>query len=108
MLATGLLAQVDLSQPPTSVAATLALVLVLVLSGQLRRGPECDYHKERADRLEKALEEEFRANQLQAETMHELRPLASLMRKVLEALPQPDEYRTDYRDDPPRTPPRRR
>lgn len=95
------LAQVEVpTDPPTTVAATLFLVIVLLLTGWLHTRGDYQEQKQRADRYEQALQEERKAVLLLTETVHELKQLGVLMRAVLESLPQPDE--------PPRTPPRRR
>lgn len=88
----GPLAQsVDLTEAPTSVAAALFMIVVLMLTGMLRRGAECDLHKERADRLQEALDlERDRAAKLIA-ALEEAQELGRLLRKVLYALPQVDD-----------------
>jgi hypothetical protein len=107
-LATGLLAQtVDLTEAPTSVAAALFLILVGFITGIIRRGSECDIHKERAERLEAALDEERQAVLLAMDAIRELNNLGRLMRRVLEAMPNVGIVAGEE-DDPPRPPPRRR
>jgi hypothetical protein len=108
VLATGLLAQsVDLTEAPTSVAAALFLIVVGFLTGLIRRGTECDIHKERAERLQEALDEERQAVLLAMDAIRELNNLGRLMRRVLEAIPGVGLDGTEE-DDPPRAPPRRR
>jgi hypothetical protein len=102
VLATGPLAQtVDLTEAPTSVAAALFLVLVLMLTGMLRRGAECDSQKERADALQIALDLERERSAKLTEALDVQQELGRLLRKVLYALPQAD-------DTPPPPPLRRR
>jgi hypothetical protein len=80
----------------------LGLVLVLLLTGWLHTRGDYDTQRQRADRLEQALEMQREATLAYAEAMREMRDLGRLLRRVLEALPGADD------DTPPPTPHGRR
>jgi uncharacterized ion transporter superfamily protein YfcC len=89
------LAQVNIpTDPPTTVAATLFLIVVLFLTNWIYTKGAYNDQKERADRLENALELQREATQTALEATRELRDLGRLMRRVLEALPQVDDTPT--------------
>jgi hypothetical protein len=98
------LAQSIPSDPPVTVAATLFMVLVALMTGLLHTKGDYDALKARADRLEQALDLQREATIAYAEAASEMRSLGRLLRKVLEALPQADETPPP----PPRSPTGRR
>ena len=97
-----ILAQVEIpTDPPTTVAGALFIFLVLFLTNWVYTRGSYQDQRDRADRLEKALDLQREATQTALEATRELRDLGRLMRRVLEALPQVD-------DTPPPPPGRRR